>query len=196
MIEIFELEYQEDITLDTITYVRDWSDSGIVEPLDSIQLYGLFISMIEKDVNKIRILNSRKFVPLYRDSVIVHELAHFFTKKAIFKEGEGGYWGMGMMEVIGYYMQDLYLKEHGDKGVLWYYSADDKKSNIDDDTFAYSADLLYMTNRDSFLNYAVVFFNKDAPEKFKNFTKGNYSIAIHPIEEDGYEPYMLYGGDL
>ena len=179
MLEVFECEYQEDIYLGEIHYVKAWSEAREVvkKPKDAVELYGLFGSFIEKEDSDIWVYSPRKINTLYRDSVLVHELAHFFTKKALFVEDFQ--MPIGMIEAIGYYIQNLWLLEQGPHGVLWYNEVE-KKLPEDIDNFAYIADLLYWMNRESFINRALVFFDKDAPQKFQNLANGVYTRSYPP----------------
>ena len=179
MIEVFELEYQEDIYLDEIIYVTHWSEHRdvIKEPKDAVELYGLYGKYTEKNTNTIWVYGPRKIDTLYRDSVLVHELAHFFTKKAIFEEDFN--MPRGMIEAVGYYIQNLWLLEQGPHGILLYNDIK-KKLPKKIDNFAYMADIIYMMNHEGFLNYALVFFNKDAPRKFQNLKNGFYTRSYPP----------------
>ena len=90
--EIFQVEYKDDIVLTAVHKVPDWDT---VHSINSDYVAGTFTSMKDKFTNIIwvrtplppayvqHIMNYDKF---YEPSTLVHEYAHFFSKKAGWNE--------------------------------------------------------------------------------------------------------------
>ena len=112
MKEIFGVEYRDDIIFNQTRYLDNWNCAGRSEP----DLLGVFDNMYVKDQNNIWLLNYSS--DLYGDnyhytSFLIHEYAHFFSKKAGFNEnfdGKTQVYDKGLTEAIAYFIQDLWFK--------------------------------------------------------------------------------------
>ena len=89
--EVFQVTYDESIKFDGIYFLDSWDCVHETTREKVKNNVGTFNNMYHKDRNEIFFLEKGAYqYPL--DSMIVHELAHFFTKKAGFNEEfDGGF---------------------------------------------------------------------------------------------------------
>lgn len=97
---------------------------------------------IQTPIPHIYIKQLRNYDKLYEPSVLVHEYAHFFSKKAAW---DGVFWDLGMTEAIAYYIQHLWLKEQAEKklGLMSYYPPQEIEEEGLEESFPQMATLLY-----------------------------------------------------
>ena len=154
--EVYQVEYQE------IGVLYIVNKKGALSFLNNEKVLGYFTSFLEKDMNMI-FIEKLDNVPLER-SILVHELSHFFTKKAIFKHGINlRQSNMPMLEAIAMHIQNLYLEEFTGKGLLAHEGVKETCELSENFTDLYKTDLpLFLCN-------AVNHFKINAPEKFNKF---------------------------
>ena len=140
---------------------------------------GVFIRLTIKDKNDIYILAQIPNPPFdedYMNSVLVHEYSHFLTKKAGFHEEKSKRLDMSMIEAIAYHIQDLWLREHTNHDLLYYYKENDETRKIIKKFSPVVANMLYSVNPSRFIFNSIYYFKDKAPEKFKKVMKGSYSL--------------------
>ena len=173
--EVFKVEYQDDIVLQSVEFVDEFKD-------DSFRL-GAFMDYEHRHINKIKVLKRPpKQPPLvtkaYLDSTLVHEYTHFFIKKATFDdedflEGQD----ISLHEAIAYFIQNLWLEETLGKNILNFH--DDKKDQPEVKNFEAFASTIYFTNKSNFLYNATLYFKEDAPQKLQAILDG----AGNPMDD-------------
>ena len=164
--EVFEVEYHEDIELEGVYFLDNWDCVHEIVRQRVRRAHGTF--------NNIYPLDSR----------VVHELAHFFSKKAGFNEeidGVNTIYDIGLIEGIAYYIQDLYLNERGQSLFDFFeLKAEDKKTFP---MFEYDSFALYRNEPGRYLFNAVEFFKTGAAEKFKTIMT-RYKSRVGPRIRD------------
>lgn len=121
MESIFDLKYDEEIRFGKVIWIDSWEGLEEVCKVCDNDVLAVFENMFDYKINDIYFL--KKFIrsenPLldnnYFKSVLVHEYAHFFTKKAGWNpkdilEDEHLY-NVALIEAIAYYVQHLWLIE-------------------------------------------------------------------------------------
>ena len=164
--EVFQVEYQEDIVLQGIYFLENW-DCVKGSSAESVKdAAGVFNNMYLKEHNQIYITDHHALTYPVK-SVIVHELVHFFTKKAGWSEDFNGidrHYDSGLVEAIAYYIQELWLQEQGD--TLFNYLEIEEKHQEEVDNFYSLANLLYAMAPAKFLYNVPLYFADEQPEKF------------------------------
>ena len=171
MQEVFDIEYRDDIVFGEIYYLRNW-DCVDKSTSPRYEVMGFFDDMYTKDRNYIWLLDHNpikdiKFDRFYDASALVHEYAHFFTKKAGFNEEFDGVtklYDIGLIEAVAYYIQDLWLKENAGYSLLSYYPEVAQSDVLE--YFDIISSPLYRRNYEDFLVSALRHFEENAPEKF------------------------------
>ena len=181
--EVFEVEYYEDIELEGIHLLDNWDCVHEIVRQRVKRNYGIFNNMYQRDRNEIFILdNGSSVYPL--DSRIVHELAHFFSKKAGFNEEFNGIdiiYDTGLIEGIAYYIQELYLNEKGQSIFDFLELKEgDKEMFI---LFEYESSVLYKREPGKYFFNVVEFFKTGAAEKFRTIMT-RYSRIVGPKLRD------------
>lgn len=182
MKDVFELEYRDDIELGEVISLETWDCVKTEYKIPRFFL-GHFNSMYQKDANDIFLLNENLDIDNhFMISVLVHEYAHFFTKKAWFDESMDGVsnrYDTGLLEAIAYFIQDLWLKEYTGFGLLSHYPKDDdfKFSG----NFPSVASDMYPGEIKSFLYNAFHWFEESPPERFIEAM----SFRASPKQEEG-----------
>ena len=184
-IQTFEAVPSPDIPLDMVKFIQSWSSVEHIEHpehLDGIA-HGWFRSSEEKEVNEIFIsenTDSKTWVitSLWLDSLIAHELVHYFTKASKWDAlSQVTKMNILMLESHTYWSQDQYirrhsrgeriklvdyLKEENDKGILPYYA------------FEEHAYRLRTHSHSSYVENAIHWFESDPKGKFNSIVNGRY----------------------
>ena len=179
LIEVFNVEYRDDITFGQVYYLDSFDCVDKEAAPVNDYTVAVLNNFYQKEYNDIWILKSppeRPFIKkgiideAYMQSALVHEFAHFFTKKAGFNEEFDGItkvYDRGMIEAIAYFIQDLWLKETTGHGLLFYYPDMEEKDFRIDPTFAFDAKSFYRFDYKNFLVNAIDYFKEEAPNKFE-----------------------------
>ena len=189
MQEVFKLEYRDDIVFEGIIYVNNWDclDKEQIQNRDGLK--GIFNNMYQKDKNEIyfHLNNPHEDIGLEGEwliSALVHEYAHFLTKKAGFNEefdGVNKRYDKGLIEGIAYFIQQLWLLEHTGYNMFPDDPAYIKEMLIK--SFESSASLLYYMDQPKFLVNAYYHFLENAPEKFyRAMRRPSYSFSFDMFE--------------
>ena len=157
--EVFAVEYRDDIHPSGIIKVNDWSGFHINDK-EQESVKGLFFDIKNKHTNIVFYGAGE-----WSDFILVHELAHFFTKKALWKE-EGYNWPRAQMESVAFYISHLWMLEQGKS--LMDFVAEDKTCSTDRDAseFIDSAEILYLFNYCVFYLHTIRFFEPDPVKAF------------------------------
>ena len=184
MIEVFDVEYQDNIVLNSVNFIDSWEGMELTGLEEAEEAGGVFFYMHTRDKNDIYVLASVPEFPFdedYMDSILVHEYSHFLTKKAAFSpEEKSKKWDMVMVEAIAYYIQDLWLREHTDHGLLHYYEKSNQTKEVIKD-FPPLAYILHKNNQSRFFFNSIYYFKNNAPGKFKKIIEKNYISSFRML---------------
>ena len=184
LIEVFNMEYRDDISFGQVYYLENFDcvDKTLIPIGDNT--IAVFNTIYQKEYNDIWMLKnpSAKFDGLdeiYMQSSMVHEFAHFFTKKAGFNEefdGINKFYHRGMLEAIAHFIENLWLQETTGSGLSSYSLNMEEENFVIERSFFYLASDMYRHDIGNFLFNAIDYFKEDASEKFKKtVTERDYS---------------------
>ena len=184
-IQTFEAVPSPDIPLDEVTFIQSWSS---VEHIENPERYnsfshGWFYSSKEKEVNQIFISENTNseiwnITPLWLDSLIAHELVHYFTKASKWNTlSQVEKMNILILESHAYWSQDQYIRRHSKGGriKLANYLKEVKKKPPHH-TFEVDAHHLFRSSHRNYIESAIHWFESNPKGKFNNIVNGIYRI--------------------
>ena len=183
-VETFDVTFDPEIVLNNVYYILDWSEVPFVQPYD--ELYGIFNKVEDKSVNDIyfRMADQGAYIRshIINRSIVVHEMVHFFIKKAHFEQNmeNGAYENVPMFEAFVYWAQDRYIKSvtNGQLGLLDYMKEEAGKAFPLLDPFPRVSYRLYMGhNLKMFVHNAIQWFEKDPKGRYQQLINGDFPLG-------------------
>ena len=181
----FNVTFDPEIILNNVYYIDSWDEVEFVTiPGNSVQ-HGLFHHITNKYINDIYFLEGE--TPVYdtqddiiNQSIIVHEMVHFFTKKAAFDSiiANKVYKNHPIIEAFTYWAQDQFVQyaTQGRHRLVDYMS--EVTGNATAVTFTPFPDvsyLLYRSNYKGFVYNAVLWIGRNPAEKYQAIMNGDFS---------------------
>ncbi len=184
----FNAKLDLNIRLDSVRYVDSWEDVSI--PVEN-NVYAFFHNGEVASVNDIYI-NINDYGDIFfqskvlEDSVIFHEMIHFFFKSANLKyltENEIGRNG-AMEEVLSYWCQNQYIKRvtEGKKDIMDYVQGSTQDFNLLDlDSFIGISDILYEMSKAGFIYQSIPFLDEDPQDTYTGIVNNKYQPEGGPL---------------
>ena len=179
----FDAKLNPEIKLNNVYYIESWKILDFLP--DDFEGYGLFYTANELTRNDIYIKTNE--TGLFKDkkdkianqSVVFHELIHFFIKSASFEHFlKNDIVRNGVIEeVLCYWSQNKYVQmvTEGKNNLMDYIIPDNEKFVLSDDlpTGFY---VRYVFSKKSLIYNSIHFINNDIKEKYNKFINGEYPL--------------------
>ena len=187
---VYTNEFDPDIILEKIFFIESWDEVKESKDLDRENLLGLFTSGIEKKTNKIwintsvsdnHLINNNKD---YIDSLIVHELVHFFTKRANFELLSKNIIDKHFTEAIAYYAQNEYLIAHTGEDLFKYIKKTTEEEFVVSDlqikNFPCQVHIFTFFGLDFVVHHSIAWMSENPAKKYKNIMSNTHNR--HPVQ--------------
>ena len=196
---LYKTEFDSDIVLGSVSFIKNWNKIKDSKDMDKEKMQGLFVSGNKKKINKIWIrtiapddfFDSEDLI----DSFIVHELVHFFNKRADFDLFSGHTINRDLIESIAYYVQNEYLKAHTGKGLLDHMKHKKDFSDSVINTFPYETQTFLFFDFYEFLHHSVLWMDQNPAKKYKNIMSSAYLLDHDAYAYFNSKVYGLYKED-
>ena len=174
-----------EIPLNDVKFVKSWDEVDYVT--DSDHLAGLYYSpYTDRDINEIIVQWPAQteywyHTELWLDSVLAHEIFHYFTKSCCFEElKKVENLDASIIEASAYWAQNEYIKRHSNMiltDLISKKSSTEVKDMVNMESFSTVANILYMMAMHRYLHNAPKWFGNDPQKKFDNLIKGHYNFS-------------------
>lgn len=165
------------LSLDKVFYITSWEGVDIVKDKPYLQeLKGVHCCNIWTERDEIYInISHYKENTVYNQSILVHELIHFFIKSSNFDKliTSGSHRDEAMHEAFAYWGQNKFIEKHSDFNLMTYIEKYIGNYEIAE-SFSCDAEGFYILTYDFFVYNAIHFFNEHTKLKYNKLINNEF----------------------